>query len=76
MRFNLQRMRDPVTAVDVIKFDGEVHAFDLVKLSLDNFDRALLDDVNNDTSATAADYLLVLEMLFRRLQEQDARSKP
>jgi hypothetical protein len=50
-------------------FKGEVLESDLITVDLDPLDRALL----NDTAETAADTLLVLEMLFRRHQEQAAR---
>lgn len=40
------------------------------RIKLARFDQALLDDVGGDNNATAADYLLVLEMIFHRLQEQ------
>jgi hypothetical protein len=54
------------TADDRIRFKGEITANDLLRLNLDAFDRALLDD----KAGTPADCLLVLEMLFRRAAEQ------
>lgn len=68
MRFDMQR--DDITGG--ISFRGSIEAVDLVKLKLDRLDRALLDDVGSDGKATPADYLLALEMLFRRHAEQNA----
>jgi len=55
---------------EVISFRGEVRTSDLIRLRLSNFDRALLEDINGDARATPADYLLGLEMIFRRHAEQ------
>lgn len=50
----------------VLFFSGAIYPEDIAQLDLDPLDRALLD--SNPT--TAADMLLVLEMLFRRGAEQ------
>lgn len=54
---------------NVIRFSGEITPRDLVQLKLDKFDTRLLRDIDG-SSAPPADYLLVLEMLFRRYAEQ------
>lgn len=55
----------------VLRFHGEFPTAALATLNLDPLDRALLNDAR--TGATAADDLLMLEMLFRRYAEQHAR---
>lgn len=70
MYFLLERKRADDMHDDVISFRGEVRISDLVRLRLNAFDRALLEDINGDTKATSADYLLGLEMIFRRHAEQ------
>jgi hypothetical protein len=52
-----------------IVFCGRFNAADLLRIRLDPFDRALLDDCGAE-GRTAADWLLALEMLFRRAREQ------
>lgn len=62
MEFYICRM-----ALDkTIEFRGSIGCDDIGRLRLDALDRALL----NGGSATAADSLLILEMLFRRHAEQ------
>lgn len=51
---------------------GEVRPEDLITMRLDSFDQALLDDCGK--SNKASDLLLGLEMLYRRYEEQNARS--
>lgn len=59
----------------VIRFHGEFPTSALASLRLDPLDRTLLLDAH--TGKTAADDLLVLEMLFRRYSEQRVTpSKP
>lgn len=70
MKFEMQR--DCVS--DLISFRGEISVFDMHRLRLDNLDMAVIDDVSNDPKATAADYLLALEVLFRRYSEQTGLS--
>lgn len=63
-------MRTGLTLVresDGVKFYGEIAATDIMKLQLDSLDQHLLETTEN---AAAADQLLVIEMLFRRMQEQ------
>jgi hypothetical protein len=67
MKFNIQRCRDPKTFEDVIRFEGEVSAFDIMRLRLDALDQMLLNDSKN---LTQADCLQILEMLFRRHEEK------
>lgn len=58
----------------VIRFHGEFPTSALASLRLDPLDRTLLLDAH--TGKTAADHLLVLEMLFRRYAESVRLSKP
>ena len=53
---------------DGIKFYGEISKLDLMRLEFDVFDTVLIDSVGLD--APAKDILLVLEMLFRLIDEQ------
>lgn len=53
-----------------LTFKGHILEHELADLRLDRMDSALLDDVGGDKKATAADYLLALEMLYRRHAEQ------
>ena len=55
-----------------ILFEGRLDANELnnLYLTLNVFDRALLTDAGGPTSDGPHDWLLVLEMLFRRLHEQ------
>ena len=63
MNFNIERYRDPKTFEDVIRFEGEVSSSDIMRLRLNVLDRMLLDGNKN---LTQADYLQILETLFRR----------
>ncbi len=56
-----------MTFEDVIRFEGEVSAFDIMRLRLDALDQMLLNDSKN---LTQADCLQILEMLFRRHEEK------
>lgn len=58
-----------------IEFRGTFDEADIVILKLDPVDRALLREVGNATHASSADYLLLLEMLFRRYAEQCVATK-
>lgn len=64
MKFVIERTID-----GAIRFRGEIPDYCFVKLDLDEFDCALLRDVEAN-GRTAADHLLALEMLFRRYEEQ------
>ncbi len=57
-----------VKETDGIKFYGEIAESDIARLKLDNLDRSLME--GTDYNASPADQLLVMEMLFRRIQEQ------
>lgn len=50
-----------------ISSQGEITAHDMLRLNLDAFDKALV----YGPCETSDDYLLVLEMLFRRFREQE-----
>lgn len=63
MEFQLQ------TFNGVTKFSGSYSAYELSTIALTKPDRMLLDEVSNDPKATAADYLLALETIFRRILE-------
>jgi hypothetical protein len=66
MNFSIERNE----AKGKIKFYGEIDYADLARLRLDGMDRALLNDVDSDPEASAADYLLALEVIFRRHAQQ------
>lgn len=56
-----------------LTFRGCVDPVDLTKVRLDPFDRAVLDDCGDwraRDGRTAADLLLGLELLYRRMLEQ------
>lgn len=72
MRFELVRDTDHDQGA-FLRFTGEVRLRDLEDLDLTRLDMALLKDVGGDEKASAADYLLVLEMIFRRHAEQAGR---
>ena len=58
-----------------IEFKGSISYLDLARMydHLTHFDRALINDIGDN--ASAADMLLVLEMLFRRFAEMTEREK-
>lgn len=66
MKFVMEN--DDVTRT--IRFSGELSVSEIERLDLRSLDRALLRDVDRDSAATAADHLLVLEMLYRRSAER------
>lgn len=66
MKFTIENHEESRSLV----FHGSVYFSDLADLSLSPLDHALLKDVGEDNHATAADYLLALEMIFRRYAEQ------
>jgi len=66
MKFTMTRSYDE-NFDEVIEFRGKILVSDISKLKLNSFDHKLLDE---DTQKSAADHLLLLEMLFRRHQEQ------
>lgn len=70
MDFCLKRERSEDAMDETISFHGEIRMSELARLRLNTLDRALLFDVCEDEKATPADYLLVLEMIFRRSAEQ------
>ena len=55
----------------MVEFRGTISMGELARLQLDPLDRALMREVEEDPNATPADYLLVLEMLFRRHAEHE-----
>lgn len=62
-------MRMVRTVEGDLLFSGAVSATDFARLRLDNFDRALLADCQGE-GRSAADWLLALETVFRRMREQ------
>lgn len=71
MKFFISRIVDE-NFDDVIKFSGEFKSSELLKLPLNSLDRSILNSVNTEHAggASSAHYLLLLEILFRRHQEQ------
>lgn len=67
MKFSVTRSEFDGT----INFEGEIRMRDIVDLRLSRTDRALL--ANDDLQRSPSDYLLVLEMLFRRAAEQGVK---
>lgn len=64
-------MRTGMTFVkeeDGIKFYGEIAAIDMIKVKLDPVEKAMMNDCK--IGSPTSDYLLVLETLFRRIEEQ------
>jgi hypothetical protein len=59
----------------VIRFNGEVRYDDILCLKLDKLERSCLNDILSDAKASSADHLLLLEMLFRRYEEQMSKTK-
>lgn len=72
VNFYCERKRSPDTFDEVFTFRGEVRESDLLKIKLDPLDRAVINDVGSDPKASAADFLLALEILFRRHTEQNS----
>ena len=66
VKFKLERSNYSKT----IRFSGEITSDELIRLRLTPFAKMLLREVETDDKATAADYLLALEMLYRRWGEQ------
>lgn len=52
-----------------ITFSGQMNYFDIARLQLDSFDLAVLEDCSGP-EASPAEWLLGLQRLFFRLQEQ------
>lgn len=67
MKFKIKQEIDPVSMGQVISFYGSISEFDIETLNLTQFDRLLVKECDTNESA---DYLLILEMLFRREKEQ------
>ena len=65
MEFTIEK--DPATGS--ISFSGNISLYDFAKINLDNLDRMLLQDKQE----SAADFLLCLEMLYRRHSEQQSK---
>jgi hypothetical protein len=57
------------TADGDLRFSGVVHGTDFARLRLDSFDRSLIADCEGE-GRSAADWLLALETIFRRMREQ------
>ena len=70
MNFSIEKKRDLETLNEITCFSGEITSVDLLNLRLSAFDRALLNEVMNDEKPKAHDFLLCLEMLYRKYYEQ------
>ena len=68
MRLEWIKEYDHNKRCDVLRFTGEILMPEMAELVFDAFDRALLDDCG--MSQTAQDFLLAMEMVFRRYHEQ------
>jgi hypothetical protein len=66
MKFRLERIEHD----RVFTFSGEVTFSDLENLVLSDFDIALMDDASSGKEVAWSEYLLVLEMIFRKHEEQ------
>lgn len=64
----LKLSTDPITGD--IRFHGQISQCDIQRANLDGFDLALLRDCDpSKDDVTAADLLLALEMLFRKVPQ-------
>lgn len=68
MELEWKREQDFERMDEVITFSGKITLREIGNLNLDAFDRKLLDECGS--SKKAEDWLLALEMLFRRQREQ------
>lgn len=73
MQIELVRTVDPVSLDEIVKFKGEFSMRDLENLNLTKFDHALLRQCG--ASTLAEDWLLALEMLFRRHRQASGEAK-
>lgn len=64
MKFSIDRCPD-----GVVEFSGSFNVCELEDLQLDQLDHALLDKASCE-DATTADFLLALEAVYRRHQDQ------
>ena len=76
MNLFVKRAYDDDHFEEVITFSGKLNLREIANLRLNELDRALLEDVGSDVKASPADYLLLLEMLFRRSAEQENKDNP
>lgn len=58
-----------------IEFRGYIDDYDLFRTQLDPLDQKLIQDCEG-TDRNASDWLLALETLFRRMEEQKTISEP
>ena len=68
MELEWERKQDFERMDEVISFQGKITLRDIENLNLNSFDRLLLDECSS--SNKAEDWLLAVEMLFRRQREQ------
>lgn len=68
MELEWKRTQDFERMEETITFSGSLTLREIANLKLNAFDRRLLDECG--TSNMAEDFLLALEMLFRRHREQ------
>lgn len=69
MKFEITKNTDGTTS-----FSGSFSERDLVILTLDRFDQALIADGARNDEFFSADCLLVLELIYRRAAEQNGRN--
>lgn len=67
MKSGMFWQKDAITGA--VRFEGHVAAEDLARIKFNPVDRKVLDGCGT-ANATAADWLLALELIFRRAQEQ------
>ncbi|WP_423820853.1 hypothetical protein V5738_10975 [Salinisphaera sp. SPP-AMP-43] len=68
MKFQIERRIDPETGHEILTFSGVINQRDMERLELGKLDLALLAEMDR-SGLPAADYLLALEMLYRRNSE-------
>ena len=72
MDFKIERVQDvsmPLGEPFVIRFSGSIPARELFDLKFDNLERMMLDGCKS-----SADYLLALEIIFRRHEQSQNKS--
>jgi len=72
MRFKVETSHDDVRNKR-IRFEGEISDRDLMQLRLTGFDRKIVEDCRQ--GSTSDDWLLALEIIFRRHREQNEAKK-
>lgn len=70
MNFKIERKMPSGSIVEEVSFSGSFSLDEILSLRLDKMDKALIDDIDSGAGLEPQDYLLALEMLFRRHAEQ------